>query len=654
MSVSHPAVKAVPAALLSLSTLLALSISLLLTACGGGGGGSTTPVTPTITSVTVVCSPGSIYTNQTSTCTPTVSGTGNYSSSVTWSVSPTSIGTVSSTGVLTPAGTGTATITATSTQDSTKSGNATVTVTAPSTITSVSVVCSPASILTTQTSTCTATVQGTGSFSSAVTWGATDGTITSSGVFTPAGTGTATITATSTQDTSRSGSVSIVVGSPTTGNEWTWMSGSSTAGARGVYGNLGSASSSNVPGARSGSVSWIDGSGNLWLFGGWGGAGDPAGDLNDLWEFNPSSKEWTWVSGSNTGNTYGAFSESGVYGTRGVASANNVPPPRDSSVSWTDSSGNLWLFGGEGFTSGSASGMFNDLWEFVPATKEWTWVSGSNTTGSAGIYGTQGVASPANSPGARGSSSGGTALSWTDSSGNLWLFGGDSGDDLWEFSTSTKEWTWVRGSSTGGIAVYGTQGVASPTNSPGSRNYSVGWTDKSGNFWLYGGATSFDLSDLWEFSPTTKEWTWVNGSNAAGVVPVYGPQGVSSASNTPGGRDSAVGWTDVSGNLWLFGGFDYDSTLGTNGTNQILNDLWEFSPTSKEWTWVGGSDTGEAKGVYGAIGTASASNVPGARGSQGIAVTWTDSSGNSWLFGGVGYDSAGTWGSLNDLWRYQP
>jgi hypothetical protein len=146
----------------------------------------------------------------------------------------------------------------------------------------------------------------------------------------------------------------------------------------------------------------------------------------------------------------------------------------------------------------------------------------------------------------------------------------------------------------------------------------------------------------------------VNGSNAAGVVPVYGPQGVSSASNTPGGRDSAVGWTDVSGNLWLFGGFDYDSTLGTNGTNQILNDLWEFSPTSKEWTWVGGSDTGEAKGVYGAIGTASASNVPGARGSQGIAVTWTDSSGNSWLFGGVGYDSAGTWGSLNDLWRYQP
>lgn len=440
---------------------------------------------------------------------------------------------------------------------------------------------------------------------------------------------------------------------PSTANEWTWMSGSSTAGARGVYGTLGIASSSNVPGARSGSVSWIDGSGNLWLFGGLGGAGDPSGDLNDLWEFNPSSKEWIWVSGSNTGNSYGSFSESGIYGTQGVASANNVPPPRDSAVSWTDSSGNFWLFGGEGFTSGNASGMFNDLWQFNTTTKEWTWISGSNTTGSAGAYGTQGVPSAGNSPSARGNASGGTALGWVDSGGNLWLFGGDSGDDLWEFSTSSKEWTWVRGSGTGGTAVYGTLGIASPTNSPGSRNYSVGWTDKSGNFWLYGGVSSGaggNMSDLWEFSPMTKEWTWVNGSASASVVPVYGAQGVAAASNTPGGRDSAVGWTDSSGNLWLFGGFDSDG----GATDQILNDLWEFNPATKQWTWIDGSATGETKGVYGTLGTASASNVPGARGSQGIAVTWTDSSGNFWLFGGVGYDSAGTWGSLNDLWSYKP
>ena len=662
----QPTAKSIPAVMLNLPTILAVSICFFLTACGGGsGGGGTTPQTPTITSVAVGCSPSSINTNQTSTCTPTVNGTGNYSSSVTWSVSPTSIGTVSSAGVFTASSTGTATITATSTQDSTKSGNATVTVTAPSTITSVSAVCSPASILTTQTSTCTATVQGTGSYSSVVTWGATDGTISSSGVFTPAGVGTAVITATSTQDKTKSGTASVAVGSATTNNEWTWMSGSSTVGAAGDYGTLGVATSSNVPGARSGSVSWTDSSGNLWLFGGWG-SDAPSGDLNDLWEFNPATTEWTWVNGSYTGNSYGDFSETGIYGTQGVASPNNVPPPRDSAVSWTDSNGNLWLFGGEGFTSGSTNGMFNDLWEFNTTTKEWTWISGSNTINASGVYGTLGIASASNVPGARGSVGGGAALSWKDASGNLWLFGGSGTNgilnDLWKFDPSTKEWTWVSGSDTpNAIGVYGTQGVASPYNVPGARGYAVSWTDKSGTFWLYGGEgngatsnTTFDLSDLWEFNPTTKEWTWVNGSNAGGVEPVYGPLGIASASNTPGGRDSAVGWTDASGNLWLFGGFDYDSTLGTNGTNQILNDLWEFSPKTKEWTWMGGSNTGEAKGVYGAIGTASASNVPGARGSQGIAVSWTDSSGNFWLFGGVGYDSAGTWGSLNDLWRYQP
>jgi hypothetical protein len=178
-------------------------------------GGSTTPVTPTITSVAVVCSPSSINTNQTSTCTPTVSGTGNYSSSVTWSVSPTSIGTVSSAGVFTASRYGDGdhhrNIDAGFDQIRQCNGDSDRAVHNHFGFGG----CSPASILTTQTSTCTATVQGTGSYSSAVTWGATDGTITSSGVFTPTGTGTATITATSTQDTTKSGTASIVVGSQT-------------------------------------------------------------------------------------------------------------------------------------------------------------------------------------------------------------------------------------------------------------------------------------------------------------------------------------------------------------------------------------------------------------------------------------------------------
>ena len=529
--------------------------------------------------------------------------------------------------------------------------------TAPQTpsITSVAALCSPATILTTQTSTCMASVQGIGSYSSAVSWAASDGTITSSGVFTPTVAGTVTITATSTEDSTKSGTASIVVGNQTTTNEWTWISGSSAVGARGVYGTSGVASSSNFPGARNDSVGWIDTSGNLWLFGGQGFDSTGAnGELNDLWEYSPTAKEWAWVSGNDTANTNASSGTAGIYGTQGVASVNNLPGARLDSVSWRDNSGNLWLFGGYGFDSTGTGGSLNDLWEFSPTTKEWTWMGGGNTANAKGVYGTQGVASANNIPPAR---YGATAS--TDSDGIFWLFGGSMYNDLWEFNPITKTWTWVSGVNfQDENGAYGTQGVASTSNSPGSRQYPVSWIDSSGNFWLFGGsgldsvthgvgATVGCLNDFWKFNPTAKTWTWVTGSNLENASGVSGTKGVAATSNTPGCRESADSWTDSSGNLWLFGG-DGNFSSGTNG---VLNDLWEFSPTTEEWEWIGGSNTSNASGVYGAIGVASASNAPGGRVS---AVGWTDESGNFWLFGGDGFDSTGANGELNDFWRYQP
>ncbi|HEX7729380.1 MAG TPA: kelch repeat-containing protein [Terracidiphilus sp.] len=441
------------------------------------------------------------------------------------------------------------------------------------------------------------------------------------------------------------------------------MSGSSTfpakgLGQTGVYGTEGVAATSNVPGGRNSSVSWTDSSSNLWLFGGNGvDAAGTYGGLNDLWEFNPTAKEWTWLSGSNTANAKGS------YGTQGVAAIGNVPGSRDSSVGWIDDSGNLWLFGGSGVDSSGYNGLLNDLWEFNPAAKTWTWVSGSipsNTqvgqtgtyVGPTGIYGTLGVAAASSVPGGRYGSVG-----WADNSGNLWLFGGDGYDsigtegylnDLWEFNSTAKTWTWVSGSSTANApGEYGTLGSAATTNIPGGRENAVRWIDSSGNLWLFGGVGSNAtiLNDLWEFSPTSKAWTWVSGSNTANANSVYGTLGTPSTANIPGARYSAVSWIDKSGNLWLFGG-EYLS----NGTYESLNDLWEFSPTTKAWTWVGGSSTANATGVYGTLGTPSSANVPGAR---WVAVSWVDGSGNFWLFGGNYTADAGTVDvDFNDLWRY--
>ena len=46
------------------------------------------------------------------------------------------------------------------------------------------------------------------------------------------------------------------------------MSGSSQLDQAGTYGIKGQASSTNVPGARYGAVSWVDSNNDLWLFGG--------------------------------------------------------------------------------------------------------------------------------------------------------------------------------------------------------------------------------------------------------------------------------------------------------------------------------------------------------------------------------------------------
>ena len=281
---------------------------------------------------------------------------------------------------------------------------------------------------------------------------------------------------------------------------------------------------------------------------------------------------------------------------------------------------------------------------------EWTWENGANVINQPGTYGTLGTAAPGNVPGARGGRD-----SWTDAAGNFWLFGGGGVstagtvgyfNDLWKYSAG--EWTWIGGANVvDQPGTYGTLGTAAPGNVPGARSGAVGWTDTAGSFWLFGGfgfdsaGTKQFLNDLWKYS--AGEWTWMGGSNLANQPGTYGTQGTPAPSNVPGARLFHVSWTDAAGNFWLFGGLGYDSV----GNNSYLNDLWKYS--AGEWTWVSGANLGNQTGTYGTLGTAAPSNVPGAR---NLVVIWTDAAGNFWLFGGEGYDSTGTDGFLNDLWKY--
>lgn len=438
---------------------------------------------------------------------------------------------------------------------------------------------------------------------------------------------------------------------PAVHNEWTWMAGADTVNQLGIYGTQGTAARSNTPGARVYASTWTDTAGSFWLFGGYGAASaGMQGDLNDLWEY--SNGEWRWVSGSNV------TEQPGSYGTLGVSSPNNHPGARWIAASWTDASGNFWLFGGLGIDSAGNRGDLNDLWRYSDG--QWAWMSGSNTvavTGQAGVYGTEGVPAPGNTPAARVD-----ANSWADASGNLWLFGGAGRDstgtlgilnDLWKYSNG--EWTWMSGSNKSDqYGIYGTEGTAPASNAPGARTNSVTWIDTNGNLWLFGGcgnganstltAPPCGLNDLWMYSPITNNWTWLSGANFTNEPGMYGTQGVAAPGNVPGARWGAVAWIDSAGNAWLFG--------GDAGPGYDFNDLWKYS--NGEWTWVSGSNQPAQLGTYGTQGVTAPGYVPGARDS---AVGWIDRSGNLWLFGGedtlsIGRPEGG--GKFNDLWEYQP
>jgi hypothetical protein len=170
-------------------------------------------VPSSITSVAVSPSTLSLNTTATNQFSATVTGTGSYSSAVTWTAQK---GTITSMGLYTaPATGGSDVVTATSVQDTTKTANASLTVAVPSipsTISSVAVSPGTLSLNTSAQSQFTAAVTGTGSYSSAVTWSALHGSITSGGVYTAPGSAMSdTVTATSVQDGTKLGTSAVTV-----------------------------------------------------------------------------------------------------------------------------------------------------------------------------------------------------------------------------------------------------------------------------------------------------------------------------------------------------------------------------------------------------------------------------------------------------------
>ena len=430
--------------------------------------------------------------------------------------------------------------------------------------------------------------------------------------------------------------------------EWTWMHGDTIPSAPDVWGIKGIPSPNNRPGYRGQSISWIDASGKFWLFGGIRRVNNYIAYMNDLWKFDPATNMWTWMGGPRYENS------PGYYGPQNVASPNSWPHPRTKASTWSDTLGNLYMFGGENFVD--PAHLFDDMWKYNTITGLWTWLGGgvqrhtNPLSNQFGQYGIKGIASPNNRPGCRYN-----ANSWVDASGNFWMFGGNGAansqwgymNDLWKYNP-VSGWVWISGdSSVNSTGWYGTKGVTSPANLPQCREGAGGWTDKRGNFWLLGGRGQNSgaypytlLNDMWKYEPGINSWTWLNGDmNGSGNPSVHGPRGHASQNYSPTGNYRSLCWTDTAGQLW--------ANLHPPGSYYSrLSEIWRYYPLTYEWAFL---DT-LLPLHYGTLQTMSPANSPGEREDMTL---WTDNNNNAWFFGSWRY-TLSTTEEKNDLWKLNP
>ena len=310
-----------------------------------------------------------------------------------------------------------------------------------------------------------------------------------------------------------------------------------------------------------------------------------------------------------------------IYGTPGTPSASNGPGARYSASSWTDSSGNLWLFGGVGYDSGGADGNLNDLWRYSPSTRrvdldQWQQRGQCHR----GLW---------NAGHRRARQRAGRALfgEFVDRllrqpvavrriRLRLDRRRGQAQRPVANTAPGTNEWTWISGGNVdNATGVYGTQGTAS-AEQRARRALRGEFVDRLLR-------QPLAVRRLWlrldrHRGQAQRSVAIQSGHPRSGPGSVAATQSMPTGSTAPGHRRSRQRAGSTPGGEFL------DRLLRQPVAVRRLwlrldRGLWATSticgntvraPT--QWTWISGGNAANASGVYGTQGTVSASNVPGA------------------------------------------
>ncbi len=210
------------------------------------------------------------------------------------------------------------------------------------------------------------------------------------------------------------------------GGSWEHVKGGQALNQGGVAGVQGEANALNVPGGRKYFAMDISENNIIWMMGGRArSTTNIEGNLGDLWKFNPTTTEWTFVTGAESDNADETFLNNF---TKGEITSMHIGSRKHFDMT-IDESGTIWLFGGM-LNANTRKGK--DLWKFDSNTGVFTFISGK-------VNGTVNSGEP--------------DLHWGYSitntqSATLYMFGGtdmneetddlvnDLGNDLWKFDLS--------------------------------------------------------------------------------------------------------------------------------------------------------------------------------------------------------------------------